>query len=127
MQVDQSGDGHVTHEEFRQIMQDPAVKTWLSVIGLDVHEVDGLFAMLDNGDGLVSFDEFVGGIARLKGGAKSVDVMTMLYENQKLSNRLMELAATQNNMWILLQSWQGTFSEMGAFLEESSNEPLMGA
>lgn len=91
MAADKSGDGNVNHSEFQAIMENPQVKTWLSVLELEVHEVDGLFHLLDNGDGSISFEEFIGGVVRLKGAARSVDVMTMLYENQKLNTNILEV------------------------------------
>eukprot|EP00746_Dinoflagellata_sp_MGD_P130881 gnl/MRDRNA2_/MRDRNA2_64724_c0_seq1.p1 gnl/MRDRNA2_/MRDRNA2_64724_c0~~gnl/MRDRNA2_/MRDRNA2_64724_c0_seq1.p1 ORF type:complete len:398 (-),score=59.89 gnl/MRDRNA2_/MRDRNA2_64724_c0_seq1:8-1144(-) len=105
-EVDTSGDGQVSIREFEEIMQNPRMKTWLSVIGLEVNEVDGLFHLLDNGDGCITFEEFLGGVARVKGGARSVDVMTLLYENQKLNNRILELRDDVRIVSAHMQSWE---------------------
>eukprot|EP00746_Dinoflagellata_sp_MGD_P010847 gnl/MRDRNA2_/MRDRNA2_122547_c0_seq1.p1 gnl/MRDRNA2_/MRDRNA2_122547_c0~~gnl/MRDRNA2_/MRDRNA2_122547_c0_seq1.p1 ORF type:complete len:682 (-),score=145.22 gnl/MRDRNA2_/MRDRNA2_122547_c0_seq1:33-2021(-) len=93
-QADSSGDGNVTWEEFSGILDDPKIKTWLAVLELEVQEVAGLFHLIDNGDGAISFDEFMSGLVRLKGSAKSVDVVTLLYENQKILRTIKDLEFT---------------------------------
>lgn len=104
--ADKSGDGHVSLPEFEQILENPNVKTWLSVLELEVHEVDGLFHLLDNGDGYITFEEFLAGVVRLKGAARSVDVMTMLYENQKMTTRILQLQEDILNIRNRLQYWE---------------------
>merc|ERR1719379_602203 len=88
---DEDGTGFVTLDEFKRILEDPYVKTWLQVLELEVNEVTGLFRLLDNGDGTISFDEFVSGVMRMRGGAKAVDLVTLLYENKKIVDRLESL------------------------------------
>lgn len=88
--ADSSGDGFLSASEFQEILSNSEVKTWLSVMELDVHDADELFKMLDNGDGEVSAAEFVEGILRLKGGARSQDVMKIMHASQKL---LQEMSA----------------------------------
>merc|ERR1712083_571735 len=65
-------------------MQDHRVKTCFGILELEVGEVGSLFRLLDNGDGLVSFDEFLAGVMRLRGGSKQIDVVTLLYGNRRV-------------------------------------------
>ncbi len=60
------------------------MKLWLSTMEVEVSEVDGLFDMLDTGDGKVSFDEFIKGLMRMRGYAKGVDIVSLLYESRKI-------------------------------------------
>jgi len=76
-EIDESGDGMINWEEFEGIITDQRVLTWLAALDLDVHQCEGLFGLLDGGDGKISFQEFVQGVHRLKGPAKSVDLITM--------------------------------------------------
>jgi hypothetical protein len=76
-EIDDSGDGLVTWDEFEQIIHDQRVLTWLAALDLDVHQCESLFWLLDDGDGKISFQEFVEGVHRLKGTARSVDLITM--------------------------------------------------
>merc|ERR1719499_3087492 len=62
---------------------------YLSAIGIDPSEAQGLFKLLDDdGSGSVSIEEFITGFLRLKGGAKAVDMVMLLYENRKIGKKL---------------------------------------
>eukprot|EP00746_Dinoflagellata_sp_MGD_P039947 gnl/MRDRNA2_/MRDRNA2_19642_c0_seq1.p1 gnl/MRDRNA2_/MRDRNA2_19642_c0~~gnl/MRDRNA2_/MRDRNA2_19642_c0_seq1.p1 ORF type:complete len:591 (+),score=119.97 gnl/MRDRNA2_/MRDRNA2_19642_c0_seq1:219-1775(+) len=88
LQADTSGDGKVDWQEFAQIVADPKVKAWLAVLEIEVHEAKGMFHLLNSGDGLITFDDFMSGLLRLRGTARSADVITLLYENQKLMREI---------------------------------------
>jgi len=75
------------------------VKTYLGALGLDTCEVEGLFKLLDvDGSGFVDLDEFVMGLLRLKGMAKTVDVATLMFEHKKLSKQMghLEVVVEEN-------------------------------
>jgi len=84
-EADQSGDGWLTWDEFEAVVSQERVKTYLSALELDVNELEDLFTMLDDGDGRMSCDEFLGGVKRVKGQAKSIDVVRLLYDIQKMA------------------------------------------
>merc|ERR1719359_840381 len=73
-EIDDSGDGLVDWEEFQNVIHDHRVLTWLAALDLDIEQCEGMFLLLDGGDGKVSFEEFVKGVQHLKGDAKSVDL-----------------------------------------------------
>lgn len=83
-QADESGDGNLSAEELKNIMSYPKVKVWMSVLGLDVTETATLFDMLDDGDGLISYDEFVNGIMRLKGNSRSQDTIAIMRDCERI-------------------------------------------
>lgn len=89
--ADTSQDGYLTLGEFETILLDDSVKTWLSLMELDVHDTKQVFNILDDGDGLVSPTEFVEGILRLKGAARSTDVMRIMHCCHKLVEDLSAL------------------------------------
>jgi len=62
------------------MLNTPATKAWLELLELDVHDMNMLFQNLDDGDGLVSYDEFINGVLRCRGGARGVDVVALLAE-----------------------------------------------
>ncbi|CAE8608224.1 unnamed protein product [Polarella glacialis] len=72
--VDVSSDGNLTFDEFAQLVENPKLKFWMSQLELEYHDLQGLFEMLDDGDGEISLEEFVEGAGRLKGTAKTIDV-----------------------------------------------------
>merc|ERR1711964_292803 len=84
--ADESGDGKITEEEFGSMLSDPSMTSYLGVLDLDVHEVMSLFHLLDDGDGHVTYDEFVKGVLQLKGQARSQDVIAILHDTQKILN-----------------------------------------
>merc|ERR1711879_76050 len=86
---DQDGSGQVTLDEFENLLKDHEMKAYLDAIGIDSSEAYGLFRLLDDdGSGTISVDEFVSGLLRVKGAAKSVDMVMLLYENRKLSKKM---------------------------------------
>jgi len=100
-QSDSDNSGQVSMEEFQLLMKNHEMAAYLSAIGIDSSEAQGLFRLLDDdGSGSVSIDEFVTGFLRLKGSAKSVDMVMLLYENRKISkklNRIFKEARSVNN------------------------------
>merc|ERR1712194_991557 len=87
--ADKEGDGRLSREELEAVLlQDKTVKH-LRVLELDIREVEGLFQLLDIDDhNVVVIDEFVIQLMRLKGGAKGIDLQTVLYENKRIFCRL---------------------------------------
>lgn len=90
-EIDESGDGHVTKEEFGTLLHDHRVLTWLAALDLDVEQCEGLFSLLDNGDGKISFQEFVQGVHRLKGPARSVDMITVSHGQAELARWIQDI------------------------------------
>jgi len=72
---DKDRDGALCWEEFSQVLANPRVKAYLSILDLEVHETELLFTLLDDGDGAVTFQEFIHGVDRLRGGARTLDLM----------------------------------------------------
>merc|ERR1712113_438988 len=89
--ADTSGDGLITLNEFETFLRDPRVKTYLATLELDAHETKNLFHMLDDGDGEVTAEEFVQGAIRLKGVARSQDVVSIMHDFNRLNKRIEEM------------------------------------
>merc|ERR1712232_404458 len=65
------------------------VRALLGSLGLEVQEAQSIFRLLDlDGSGQVSSKEFIYGLMRLLGGAKTVDLATLIYEHRRLSHYL---------------------------------------
>merc|ERR1719382_246796 len=66
-------------------------------LGLDPYEARGLFLLLDiDGSGEVDIEEFCCGCLRLKGGAKTVDLVTLMYETKRLAKQIGNLFKKSN-------------------------------
>jgi len=92
IELDDSGDGFVSWEEFDAVISTDRVTEYLSALDLEVGEVHELFKMLDHGDGQISFDEFLEGVKRLKGEAKSMDLVKLQADVNKMCRVMVEVA-----------------------------------
>eukprot|EP00747_Dinoflagellata_sp_TGD_P112159 gnl/TRDRNA2_/TRDRNA2_171393_c0_seq2.p1 gnl/TRDRNA2_/TRDRNA2_171393_c0~~gnl/TRDRNA2_/TRDRNA2_171393_c0_seq2.p1 ORF type:complete len:209 (+),score=36.01 gnl/TRDRNA2_/TRDRNA2_171393_c0_seq2:30-656(+) len=91
MECDTNGDGLLTWTEFQEKIQSRKVIAYFSTLGIDATQASGLFRLIDlDGSGVVGCEEFVIGCMRLKGGAKTVDVATLMYQNRQMVSRLMK-------------------------------------
>mmetsp|Transcript_98814 Transcript_98814/g.175994 ORF Transcript_98814/g.175994 Transcript_98814/m.175994 type:complete len:590 (-) Transcript_98814:120-1889(-) len=87
-EIDTSGDGALSHEELMEVIGNPKMKLWMSALEIDTHDLEALFKLLDDGDGEISIDEFLGGITRFKGPAKAIDLASVLITTNKMNEKL---------------------------------------
>lgn len=86
---DANGSGTLTEKEFEFFLSKPDFQLQLRSLGIHPTEAHGLFKLLDGDQsGVVSIEEFLSGCLRLKGTAKAVDMLTLLFENAKLSRKV---------------------------------------
>jgi len=82
---DQDGSGTIDATEFRTVLGDSELRTWLAAMELDVRDAGQLFELLDrDGDGELNMGELVDGISRLKGAARNYDVVHLHKENKEM-------------------------------------------
>merc|ERR1719235_1871480 len=91
--MDQDGSGQLSVEEFKDALQNPKMKSFLAALELEVNESRNLFQMLDDGDGEVSYDEFIYGAKRMKGIAQSIDLITLMHETQRMHKEVHHISA----------------------------------
>jgi len=88
-QVDNSGDDIIQREEFKSALRMKRAKTWLSAImDTEVDDGDVLFDLIAGEDEEISLDELIAGIGRLKGPAKSMDLIVFMNGLEKEMNSL---------------------------------------
>eukprot|EP00440_Ansanella_granifera_P040047 gb/GFBE01043436.1/.p1 GENE.gb/GFBE01043436.1/~~gb/GFBE01043436.1/.p1 ORF type:complete len:103 (+),score=20.17 gb/GFBE01043436.1/:1-309(+) len=66
--------------EFWKFVHNPALMHYLSVLDVEVHDVESLFDILDDGDGHITIDEFCKGIGRIKGEARAIDMVSLMHD-----------------------------------------------
>merc|ERR1712241_1628771 len=88
--LDKDNDGNLTRMEFDEITQDAELKVWMRALDIDPEDLEGLFDLLDTGDGVVSMDEFLIGATRVQGPARSIDVAHLLTGMSRLERMLEE-------------------------------------
>eukprot|EP00415_Alexandrium_ostenfeldii_P000137 UN0137 len=91
-ELDESGDGIVTIEEFQALMDDDVMMQFLGTMELEVGDLEELFQLLDDGTGQVQSSDFIAGVERVKGQAKNIDVMLLLKMMRDLSGEVEKLA-----------------------------------
>jgi len=92
-EIDHSGDGCLGPLEFQQIISDRRMRTYLAALELETQHCEGLFEQLDtNGDGSITLNEFMGGVCRLKGAAKSADLVAVAFQQNLMSKTIQRIA-----------------------------------
>mmetsp|Transcript_114107 Transcript_114107/g.227063 ORF Transcript_114107/g.227063 Transcript_114107/m.227063 type:complete len:544 (-) Transcript_114107:882-2513(-) len=89
--ADNDGDGSLDQKEFQKVMDEEVVRKWLSSMGLDVDDVETLFELFAGGDSKVTAEELVVGAGRLKGSARSIDLMTFVTRYRHDHEQIIEL------------------------------------
>lgn len=76
-EADDSGDGFLSFDEFEAMVKNPRVKSWLAAMDFNIENVKLVFDLLDDGDNKLTADEVVHGVAKLKGTARSLDMIAL--------------------------------------------------
>jgi len=92
--ADKDESGELTLEELMEQLENPWVTAYFSGINIDPNEAKIIFTLMDtNNSGSVTIDEFVDGTMKLKGFAKSVDIMAMMFDQAASAVKLNKLAS----------------------------------
>jgi len=76
--LDHSEDGELSFEEFDVIASHPDVRLWLASMDIETDDMRTLFMLIDVDDGgTVTPDELMKRVPRLRGAARSVDVLAL--------------------------------------------------
>jgi len=90
-ELDVDGSGTIEWEELANNLNDPRVQAYFTELQLDSMQAEGLFALLDQDDsGAVPIEEFMMGCLKLKGGAKTVDIAMVMYDQKRSSHLLQQ-------------------------------------
>jgi len=98
--VDSSGDGRVSWDEFNILIDDPHLKTWMSALELDPHDLEGLFRLIGTGAGEIAVDEFVHGASLLKGSARAIDMAHVLAKVKRIEQKIDSLCENADGLHI---------------------------
>merc|ERR1712048_1517310 len=96
--ADVSGNGTVSMEELTAILANAKARSWLQGLGLEFHDTKVLFSLLDDGDGEITAEEFLHGATRLKGQARSIDVIAIQVELERQHNLVDEIASKMRSL-----------------------------
>lgn len=79
--ADMDRNGTITFEEFCAHVEDPWVQAFLSGLDIDITDARIVYTLLDvDGNGGLTVEEFVDGALKLKGPAKGIDMLAMMFD-----------------------------------------------
>jgi hypothetical protein len=94
LELDKDKDGKINWTDFKEYLESEQAQAYFTTQQLDTSDAAGLFSLLrgEKGDenGPVEIEEFALGCMRLRGQAKSSDVMMLIRENRQQSKRFMK-------------------------------------
>merc|ERR1719291_425158 len=98
--MDADGDQMITFEEFSQSLERKDVCDYISALEVEISDAKLFFQMLDkDGSGTVDIVEFMSGMRKLRGDAKSVDVHMMVHESKNLCSLVKSLVSALWAEW----------------------------
>ncbi|CAJ1404663.1 unnamed protein product [Effrenium voratum] len=89
--MDDSGDGVLSEDEMTTLLMDPCVQAYLQSLDLDLAEGEALFQLLQNGEGKVTYEDFIDGVLRCKGPARAIDQISLQCDVNLLNDSLRQL------------------------------------
>jgi len=110
--ADMDGSGFIDYNEYREIFEDPEVRTWLSAMELDVSDLEMIFQLLDEDeDGRLSRNDLVQGISRLKGHARRTDMNFLMHHHHAELRKMLSDIRSEQSRLSHLSSEQPRLSE----------------
>jgi Ca2+-binding EF-hand superfamily protein len=98
--MDADGDQMITFDEFSESLERQDVCDYISALEVEISDAKLFFQMLDkDGSGTVDIMEFMNGMRKLRGDAKSVDVHMMVHESKQLCSLVKSLVSALWTEW----------------------------
>jgi hypothetical protein len=93
-EADVDGVGSLDFNQFKEHLQSPWVRAYFAGLDIDPEEATIIFTLMDtDSNGRLSCEEFIDGTMKLKGSARSVDLLLLMYDNARFSIRLNTLCS----------------------------------
>jgi len=90
-EIDDEGTGEISYQKFCEHVTSPTIQAFAESLEIDVTDAKQFFCILsDQGRRCVDIETFVVGCIKLKGMAKSMDMMDLLYSHRKAVARAVE-------------------------------------
>lgn len=118
-ELDSSRDGVLTREEFLPLMSDDVLKTWLATLEIDTQDLDYLFDVLDLGDRKIDIQAFTNGMSRIKGPAKSIDMLKLQTAHKVLGKKLDMILSELTRQFGLVQTAHEAHTSSAAALTDA--------
>merc|ERR1719473_658126 len=93
--LDEDQSGELNKREFENALTKPKFLNKLKLLDMKKDDCMEVWDLLDDGDGLLTVEEFTNGLRRMKAGARSKDILDML---KRLKNSLGQAEALQHDV-----------------------------
>jgi Ca2+-binding EF-hand superfamily protein len=93
--LDEDQSGELNKREFENALTKPKFLNKLKLLDMNEDECMEVWDLLDDGDGLLTVEEFTNGLRRMKAGARSKDILDML---KRLKNSLHQAESLQHDV-----------------------------
>jgi len=81
--ANKDANAYVDSSLFEKVLKCPDMRMWLRAMDYDVSDAALIFYMIDkDGDGSLTVDELIEGMASLKGGARNIDVKLLMRQSR---------------------------------------------
>lgn len=101
--IDDDNSGEITDHELREILQDEEFQAYLAHLNVSVDDALDMLDIFDkDGDGTVSIDEFVMGCMRVKGQAKTMDIMRVRNDIEVVREKVELMADNLDKIQVLV-------------------------
>jgi len=96
-EADSSHDGNIQRDEFQNLLKDVTVRTWLAAQEVEAGDAHLLFDLMDDGDHQLTAEELCHGMARLKGAARSIDLVGLMHMTNQVSHTVDTICSRLNH------------------------------
>merc|ERR1719235_1380558 len=109
-ELDDDGSGNLTKNEFLDCLDDPMFCQRIISLDLELDDLPDVFAICDDGDGIVEAIEFIQGMLAIQGGIQSKDLLMNYQTATAINNKLRRMAALSIEVSII-DSTRGRLAE----------------
>jgi len=90
---DDGESGWISYELFAEKLKDDNLLLFFQALEIDVHDAKEFFRLLDTDQGgVVDFEELLMGCMKMKGAAKSLDMMRVMQDTRRLLRKMTDIA-----------------------------------
>lgn len=96
--ADRDEGGTLSVHEFRAVMKHDDVKAWMESMGLELEDLDKVWRLIADGNGELTCDQLTDGVAKVKGEAKSIDVLSVVQDLDYIVTHVREITRAVNEL-----------------------------
>jgi len=115
--ADANSDGDLDYKEFSRLIRQPHVSQKLRLLGIYGDEADSMFDILDaDRSGTLTPEEFIDGLQRIRGPARSKDICALISFAQRKCNQAKQNVERTRRLIETVDSVQSRLDAAGKFL-----------